>query len=111
MIESYAQQDMTGTEEAQVPLLHVSASEGQDDIIRATLVNLSADKPQNVQGLLSGRGFSCAEVRYIAGNMNDCNAFNQEPGVDIKTMADIRITDNKFVIEIPACSVMEIVLI
>jgi alpha-N-arabinofuranosidase len=110
LIESYVQQDTTGTEEAQIPLLHASASQSDDGKTRITLANLSADKPQNVQCLLSGGNFSYAKIKYISGGINDCNEFNKEPKISIKTMPDINIANNKFNLEIPPCSVTEIVL-
>jgi alpha-N-arabinofuranosidase len=110
LVESYVQQDITGPEEARVPALHVSASEGADGKIRATVANLSADRVQKISCLVSGRAFTSASVRYIAGEMTDYNAFNAPPRISIKTMPDISAEENSLSIEMPACSVMEIVL-
>ena len=110
LVESYVQQDVTGTEEAQVPLLHVSASEDDGGTVRVTLANLSADEPQHIKCQLSGGEFSFAQIRYISGDINACNQFNKEPDVTIKTMDDIQIKDNIFTVTAPPCSVMEIIL-
>ncbi|HHY83728.1 MAG TPA: alpha-N-arabinofuranosidase [Clostridiales bacterium] len=110
LIESYVQQDMIGTEEAQVPAVHVSASEARDGSIRVTLVNLSASESQRIRCLLCSGEYHFASVRYISGEMNDCNEFDKPPRVSVKTMPDIQIEDNSFIIDIPACSVNEIVL-
>ena len=110
LIESYVQQDTVGTDEAQVPAIHVSASEGADGNIHVTLANLSADESQSIRFLLDGKEFRSAALRCISGEMNACNEFNQPPRVNIKTMPDMQITDNNFHMEIPACSVFEVVL-
>lgn len=110
LIESYVQQDMSGTEEAQVPTLHVSASEGDGGETRITLANLSASEPQTARCMLSGREFASVKGRYIYGDMNDCNEFDKPPKISIKTMPDIKLADNCFTVELPSCSVSEIVL-
>lgn len=110
LIESYVQQDLTGTSEAKVPLLHTSASESEDGKINVTLVNLSADEPQQVNCLLNGKEFSTAGIRYICGDINSHNQFGKSPQVEIKTMPDIQVENNGFTIELPSCSVVEITL-
>ena len=110
LIESYVQQDLTGTEEASVPTLHISASERADGQIHVTVVNLSVDEPQQAQFMLAGKKFSTAEVRYISGDMNNHNQFGQAPQVDIQTMSDITVKDNCLLINLPACCVAEIIL-
>lgn len=110
LIESYIQQDLIGTEEAQVPGLHVSASERSDGKIHVTVVNLSADESQQLDCLLEGRNFTTAEVRYISGDMNSHNQFDQSPEIEIKTMPRTEVISNRLNIELPACSVAEIVL-
>lgn len=110
LIESYVQQDLTGTEEASVPALHVSASERADGKIHVTVVNLSADVPQQLQFMLDGRSFSSAKARYIAGDINNHNQFGQAPQVEIKSMSDLKVKDNCLHMHLPACCVAEIVL-
>ncbi|MGG4146732.1 alpha-L-arabinofuranosidase C-terminal domain-containing protein [Paenibacillus algorifonticola] len=110
LLESYVQQDLTGTEEAPVPAMHVSASEQADGRIQVTVVNLSVDEPQQTQVLLNGKEFSSAEVRYISGDMNSHNPFGQPPQVEIKTMHPITVKNNGFIIDLPACCVAEIIL-
>jgi alpha-N-arabinofuranosidase len=110
LIESYVQQDTIGTEEAQVPAVHVSASENADGIIHVTLANLSAKEPQNIRCLLSGKEFSSIGIRSISGDMNEHNDFNQAPKVYIKTMDGVRLNEGGFTMKMPPCSVVEIVL-
>lgn len=110
LIESYVGQDLTGTEEAKVPALQVSASEREDGVIHITIVNLSADEPQSVQCMLAGKEYTVAKVRYISGEMNSHNQFGQPSQVDIRTMTDIKIEGQKFDITLPACSVAEVTL-
>jgi alpha-N-arabinofuranosidase len=110
LIESYVQQNLTGTEEAQVPAMHVSASENQAGEVHVTLTNLSADKPQKMRCSLSGGDFTSAAVRYISGDLNSHNEFGKKAQVSIRTVPEIAVSDGGFVLDVPACCVMEIVL-
>ena len=110
LIESYIQQDLTGIEEAQVVTVHASASEGTDGKIRITLVNLSAGESQSIRCFLCGGDFLTAAVRYISGDMNDCNQFDKPPKIGIRIMPDISVENNGFTVEAPPCSVLEILL-
>ena len=110
LIESYIQQDFTGTDEARIPCMHVSASEDADGIIHVTLANLSANEPQKIKCSLSGGIFSGAAARYISGEINDCNEFDKQQRVSIKNMPNVNIMENTFSIEVPACSVSEIII-
>ena len=110
LIESYVQQDMTGTEEAQVPAVSASASEGADGRIRITIANLSAKEPKNIRCIFSGRDFSAVAARYISGDMNAHNKFKEQPAVYIKERQGLKVQDNILAMEIPACSVTELVL-
>jgi alpha-N-arabinofuranosidase len=97
--ESYVQQDTVGMDEAWVPAIHVSASEGSDGKSRVTLANLSANEPQRIRCLLSGRDYESAAIRYISSDMNACNEFDQPASVCIQTMPGIPISDNNFTID------------
>jgi alpha-N-arabinofuranosidase len=110
LIESYVQQDYVGTEDASVPGLHVSASEGADGKVRITLANLSAAEPESIRCALSGGDFTKAAVRSLSGNMTDHNSFDEPSKVSIRAMPDVLIEGNSFSIEAPPCSVLEIVL-
>jgi alpha-L-arabinofuranosidase len=110
LIESYVQQDLIGTEEAQVPALHLSASERTDGKVHATVVNLSANESRSTSLMLAGRTFTSASIRYISGDMNSHNAFGQPAQVDIRSMPDVAVEGNRLSLELPACCVAEIVL-
>ena len=109
-IESYVQQDLTGTAEAKVPAMQISASQDDTGNVHATLVNLSADEPCEAHIHLEGASFSTAAIRYISGDINSHNEFDQEPQVQIKALTDIKIQANSFTLDLPACCVMEITL-
>ena len=111
LIESYVQQDMTGTEEAQVPCLSVSASEDENGTVRITLANLSARESQDVRALLCGREFNKVSARHIAGDMNAHNRFGETPEVEIKALESIKLDKEGFILKMPACSVAEIILL
>lgn len=109
-IESYVQKDLTGPDDAKVPILHVSASESKEGTVLATLVNLSAYKPQTIQCNFAGKNFSKASIRYISGDMNSFNAFDETQNVSIQSMSEIVVNEGQFTLEMPACCVMEITL-
>lgn len=110
-IESYVQQDVAGTEEAKVPTLHVSASESDAGEVRVTLVNLSADEGQQVGCYFAGRAFRTATFRYIMGDINSYNGFGEAETISVRSMPDARITDNHLTLNMPACCVMELLLV
>lgn len=107
-IESYVQQNQTGTEEAKVPAMQVSASEDANGIVHVTLVNLSVSDVQQVHCNLAGKTFMSASIRLISGDINSHNEFGKEPQVTIQTADDITIIDNSFLLKVPVCCVMEI---
>jgi alpha-N-arabinofuranosidase len=111
LIESYVQQDLAGTQEAQVPAMHVSASENQEGKVHVTLVNLSADCKQQVCFHLCGRDFALAAVRYISGDINSHNEFGKDAQVYVRSEQGIPVNHGEFIMEVPACCVMEIVLV
>ena len=109
-IESHVQQDLVGTEETQVPALHASASVDEEGRVHVTVANLCATQAQSIRGVLEGRRFGSVKVRYIAGDMNDYNAFGKAAKVFVRDMPDVSLCDNGFEMQMPACSVVEITL-
>lgn len=109
-VESYVQQDLTGTEEAKVPALSISASKDAKGTVHATVVNLDMEQSQTLKCHLSGGIWKTAQIRYIAGEMHEHNAFGKPEQVEIQTMDSVRIEDGAMKIAIPPCCVMEITL-
>lgn len=109
-IESYVQQDLTGTEEAQVPALSVSASRAENGTVHATAVNLDADKKQTLHCRLAGGNWTKADVRYISGAMDAHNEFGKEAQVQIHENRDLEICGQTLNVEMPPCCVMQISL-
>lgn len=109
-IESHVQQDLVGTEETQVPALHASASVDAQGTVHVTVANLCATEAQNIRGVLEGRKFDSIKVRYIAGDMNDYNAFGEAEKIFVRDMPDVSLTGDGFEMQMPACSVAEIIL-
>ena len=109
-IESHVQQDLVGTEETQVPALHASASVDAQGTVHVTVANLCATEAQNIRGVLEGRKFDSIKVRYIAGDMNDYNAFGEAEKIFVRDMPDVSLTGEGFEMQMPACSVAEIIL-
>jgi alpha-N-arabinofuranosidase len=59
---------------------------------------------------LNGRDFASAAVRYISGDLNSHNDFGMDAQVSIRSLQEMPVSDGEFVLEMPACCVMEIVL-
>lgn len=96
--------------EAQLPHIHVSASEREDNKLHITIVNLSADQDVNLETIIDGRQYTKASVRYISDAINAHNTFTQPEQVTIKSMSDLEIVQNKINIHINKCAVYEIVV-
>lgn len=110
LIESYAQQDLIGPQEAQVPLLHISASKDAQGVVHATLANLSLSETGAIDCIIAGGKHTVTSIRYISGDIHACNYFGQAPQVAIQSMSIPPVNDNRFSLTLPPCSVAEIVL-
>ena len=116
-VECYIQQDLAGTQEAQVPGLSVSASmkaasdaEEESADVLATIVNTDADEAKTVRVILDGGQFKEASIRYISGEMHAFNDFGGRNDVTAQSLPDRQIEDNELVLEVPACCVMALSL-
>lgn len=105
-IESHIQQDLTGPKEARVPALQVSASEDDNGIIHATVVNLDTEEEKSLNCSLGGRERTSVQVRLISGDMHAYNDFEGRNEVEVKAKPDIHVEANRFSVRMPACSVM-----
>lgn len=110
LVESYIEADYLQINEAQLPHLHVSASEREDGNIHLTIVNLSATEAVDLHSYLEGRSFTKASVRYLTGSIADHNTFEHPEQVTIHTHDTINISNNEFLITIPHCSIYEIIV-
>ena len=73
-------------------------------------MNLDMEQSQTLKCHLSGGIWKTAQIRYIAGEMHEHNAFGKPEQVEIQTMDSVRIEDGAMKIAIPPCCVMEITL-
>lgn len=110
LIESHVQQDITGSEEAQVPVLHASASQNREGEVHITVANLSATEPQELSCLVVGKDAAEPVVRMISGDVNAHNAFGAPPSVFVRDGHVVDITNDRFMVQVPPCSVLEIVV-
>lgn len=110
LIESHVQQNMTGSDEAQVPILHASASQNMAGEVHITVANLSVTEPQELSCLVTGKEVMTPIVRMISGDMNAHNTFGVPPSISVQAGNVTSIAGDRFVLQVPACSVLEIVL-
>ena len=105
-IECYVQQDLAGTEEAQVPGLSASASRDEEGRIHVTVVNTDPDEAKTLRILLDGGEFTTVGTRFIAGDMHAHNDFGGRNEVTVQTGSEQKVENGEAVLEIPACCVM-----
>lgn len=110
LVESYIQADNLHINDAQLPHLHVSASEREDHRMHLTIVNLSANADVALHSYLEGRSFTKAHIRYVTGAITDHNTFEHPDQIAIQTAESMDIHNNELQLTIRCCSVYEIVL-
>ncbi|MCL1835305.1 MAG: alpha-N-arabinofuranosidase [Oscillospiraceae bacterium] len=110
LLESYVEaQDILCGEYA-IPDLHVSASQGGDGAIRATLVNLSPNREQAIKCGLGELNIKSAAARVLAGAMDAYNDFDAPGIVQPGPLEGITIHGGEIDFVLPACAVAEIVI-
>ena len=108
LIDSYVESVQTGTEDALVPNLDVTASQDKNGKIHITLSNLSADEPKEIDCIISGKKDANLSARILSGKIDAKNDFDSPEAVKVINFTDITPTPDGCRFTIPACSVMEI---
>lgn len=104
-VECYVQKELVGPEEAKVPSVSVSASEDENGVLHATIVNLDPESEKELDCFLDGADYILVSGRYLCGEMHSCNSFAEKDNVVVQEIAEIPISDNRFTLRLPACSV------
>jgi len=109
LLDCYVSSALIGPENARVPDLHASASQGGNGQIHVTLANLSANTPFDIC-LQSGAATGRVSARLLTGAMTAHNDFNHPCRVAVEAFTDIRIEENGCRFKIPACAVMALAI-
>ena len=107
LIESYLETSGIGTEESQIPDLHVSASMKENEI-HITLANLSADESRKIDLELPGISTCSISAQILHGDMRAFNSFTNPDNVILENFSNFSRARQNFEFTIPACSVMGI---
>jgi alpha-N-arabinofuranosidase len=110
LLESYGSAAYAGPEGSAVPDLHASASEDADGVIHITLANLSADSPREVELQLVDAEVKDMTARILTNRMDAHNTFENPETVKIQNFSGISKTGSGAAFNIPACSVMELIV-
>ncbi|WP_019639814.1 alpha-N-arabinofuranosidase [Paenibacillus fonticola] len=110
LIETYIEADDLTIHGAQLPHLHVSASEREDGCIHLTIVNLSANEAVDLHSYVKEKNVTKAHIRYLTGAITDHNTFEHPEQVTIQSVEAIDIHHNELQLTIPCCSVYEVIL-
>ncbi len=105
-LETYAQAEIIGENDALVPNLHVSASEQTDGSMLITAANLDMDKLCEVDIQVSDWGENQqVNGRLLSSSADAYNTFAASGNVSPKVMKNITITNSGFKAVLPAASV------
>jgi len=107
LIDSYIETSFTGTEESQVPDLHVSASQ-KDNEVHITIANLSAGKNKKIDMELPGFNANKVSARILTGAINAHNDFTNTGKIKPADFTGIAKTAFGYEFTIPECSVMSV---
>ena len=108
LIESYVTAADTGTENALVPDLHVSASESANGKIHVTLANLSVGNDRDIDMEIVGAAKDNISAKILTGEKNAHNDFNNADSVKPENFTGISRTKQSVSFTIPPCSVLSI---
>ena len=92
-----------------IPNLSASVSE-KNGAITATIANLHASESNKIELSLHGTKANKVSGRILSGAINAKNDFDAKDAVSIRPFDGIAITENGLTLEMPACSVAEIVI-
>ena len=80
----------------------------KDDIVTITAANVAADKAEKVVLDIANFEAKNVAVRILAGKMDALNTFENQHAVEIADFTDFEVTEEGIVLNMPACSVVEV---
>lgn len=88
-----------------IPDLNVSASVDDSGEIFVTVANISADKENNAEFIISDFADITVTGKMLCGAPTNCNTFDNPNLVGIKPIDDIAVSKDGFAVVLPPCSV------
>ena len=93
-----------------IPALNISASKDSTGAVHISLVNADASKAISIQTTIDGNYKSVTGKILTSDKVNDYNSFDQPNKVIIKPFNGIKLQGNKLSIDLPAKSVVVVLL-
>ncbi len=82
----------------------------KEGVLTLTAANIAADKAEKVVLDIAGMEAKNVTVRILTGEIHDKNTFEDQHVVEIKEFADFAVTAEGIELNLPACSVVEVVV-
>ena len=80
----------------------------KENVLTITAANVSADKAEKVVLDIAGMDAKNVSVRILSGEMDALNTFENQHAVEIREFTDFAVTEEGIVLNMPACSVVEV---
>ncbi len=110
LLDCWLTTPQVGCGEEEVPQVSVSASKGADGGVTVTLCNLSDDAACTVKCVPEGMNAANAQGRILTGAAAAYNTFEAPEAVRPAAFDGFTLRDGRCTVELPACSVLELVL-
>lgn len=110
LLESYTETTLVGTDGAEVPDLHVSASEDSQGRINITIANLSHDQSRHIDLDIQGITGKAISARILTGETNAHNSFFDPEKVKVEEFNDITTTTTGCAFTMARSSVLSITI-
>ncbi len=80
----------------------------KENVLTITAANVAADKAEKVVLDIAGMDAKNVSVLILSGEMDALNTFENQHAVEIREFTDFAVTEEGIVLNMPACSVVEV---
>ncbi len=94
-------------EDGETPVLTESASVKDDGTIISTISNASLTQASEIKCQIADFKVSSIEAEIVAGEARNYNDFGKAPQVKTERFTDFTVTEDGFIANVPACSVVK----
>ena len=108
LLDCNVQTKKVGTESSQIPQISASASVSNSGAINLTVVNTSIDEADAAECFILDKKISRISAKILTNTMNAHNSFDSPSNVKTEDFNDFSVANEKFVIKLPPCSVLEV---